>query len=262
MTLFHIPNHRHHHFSLSLSYAVSIIQKHRENLKLSIFIVFSTLCKSCCLCSFHFRTNCLCHPAFTPTGAKPQKKKTELNERQKKSNQSHCREQKQFKADENYSHSTKTIVYVFFFFGSIKKSFSIESAFESFFFIFKHGENSKFECVGGFSPHFPCCWKENLFFFVRHRCVWQPENVYNHLKYITVEYTSLCQPHIFLPFSIITFSSMYFGDNFFCSFAEQCLPTSSMGMKNEKLAQNRIQQFKNWKIVLKECQKHIEEWRS
>lgn len=101
---------------------------------------------------------------------------------------------------ENYSRETKTITKVRFCLcwqptkssTTIATSFSFESAFR---------EPLIWMCLWGISPHFQFCWKQN---FPRHHCV-QPENVYNHLKYITVECTSLCQPHIFLPFSIIIF---------------------------------------------------------
>jgi hypothetical protein len=78
-----------------------------------------------------------------------------------KSNQSHCREQKQFKADENYSHSTKTIrksslLSMCIFLAAHKKAFLSKVHLKVFYLavFFKHG---KFECVGEFSPHFPCC---------------------------------------------------------------------------------------------------------
>lgn len=64
-----------------------------------------------------------------------------------------------------------------------QKSFSIESAFESF----SGGTTTKqprLDCVCAFPPIFHSAeTKKNC-----RRCVWQPENVYNHLKYITVEY--------------------------------------------------------------------------
>ena len=83
------------------------------------------------------------------------------------------------------------------------------------FFLCRAGKKTRnLNVLVNFLPIFHVVEKK-ISFFVRHRCVWQPENVYNHLKYITVEYTSLCQPHIFLPFSIITFSSMYL-ETFFC----------------------------------------------
>lgn len=64
-----------------------------------------------------------------------------------------------------------------------QKSFSIESAFESF----SEGTTTiqpRLDCVCAFLPIFHSAGTKKL----RRRCVWQPENVYNHLKYITVEY--------------------------------------------------------------------------
>lgn len=196
MTLFHTTNH--HHFSSP--YAVSVL-KTPSKFKIIDFHLLLNLCinKIFCLCSSLFRTNCLCH-AFFSSRAKPQNRV----EREEKSNQSHSREQKQQRVDKNYSRRTKTIKKK----SCVRqKSFSIESAFESFFILaFSSMAKARFQCVGEFLPIFHAVEKK-IFFHPRHRCVRQ--NVYNHSKYITVEYNvTMPTAHIFAIFHH-NFSSVY-----------------------------------------------------
>lgn len=63
-----------------------------------------------------------------------------------------------------------------------QKSFSIESAFESFSAEAQQQSSPELAVSVRFPPFSILLKQKNL----RHRGVWQPENVYNHLKYITV----------------------------------------------------------------------------
>lgn len=142
----------------------------------------------------------------------------------------------------------------FFFFGSTQKAFLSKVHLKVFFISSMVKKTTGiWMCWWIFSPFSMLLKRKSLFSCAIVVCGSRRmfTIIWNTLRWR--ENTSLCQPHIFLPFSIITFSSMYFGDNFLCG--EQYLP-SSMG---EKLEENCIQQFKNWKIVLKECQKHFRE---
>lgn len=101
----------------------------------------------------------------------------------RKSNQSHS-------WAKNYTERMKIIVVKqkqswkkFLFFVS-NKSFCKKLCYRKCIWSFLVGGKSV-ECISVFSPHFPCFWKK---YFLCAIVVWQPENVYNHLKYITVEY--------------------------------------------------------------------------
>lgn len=105
------------------------------------------------------------------------------------------------------------------------------------------------------SPHFPFCWKKNLFAtpsFV----VCGSRNVYNHLKYITGSINvTMPTAHIFAIFHHNFFVLLlYARRQFFC-----CVQLFARRRRRWDLEKLHSTIFKNWKIVSKECQKHFHE---
>lgn len=110
-------------------------------------------------------------------------------------------------------------------------------------------------CVGKFSPHFPCCWKENLFFRAPSLCVAAGECLQSFEIHYGGVYVTMPTAHIFAIFHH-NFFFYVFGDGFFLCAANNVCRRRLWEWETRK---NCIQQFKNWKIVLKECQKHFRE---